>query len=263
MRKIIFSAMALGALIFAGQQANAQIMEEENVTITMDLQPVLQLDMTTSDQIDFVFDEISKYHGGIVKYGATQLRVSSSVAWDLYAVGFSQGNTGSVLDWDNMIEYGVGATTPGAVNTLPLDGLELRQYPANPASGGNPDYSQPFPPYDGDALNQGQGGQTNTIHVDAGGNPYNRPVAGDKYIAGHEGDIVAGEGVPGGSYLITTDPAGTSAYFYTVDYRIIPGLPATFPMADPATNQIDAGTGEYAAPGVYTMNVKYVLLEDI
>ena len=36
----------------------AQLQDEKSVTITMDLQPILQLDMETADQIEFVFDDI-------------------------------------------------------------------------------------------------------------------------------------------------------------------------------------------------------------
>jgi hypothetical protein len=37
----------------------------------MDLQPILQLNMTTADQVNFVFDDIASYYGGIIRYGAT------------------------------------------------------------------------------------------------------------------------------------------------------------------------------------------------
>ena len=53
-----------------------------------------------------------------------------------------------------------------------------------------------------------------------------------------------------------------------MDYRILPGLPAIFPnaaSADAATAQDIVTTnaaGNYAEPGVYTMYVQYVLLED-
>jgi hypothetical protein len=53
-----------------------------------------------------------------------------------------------------------------------------------------------------------------------------------------------------------------------MDYRILPGLPAIFPnaaSADGATAQdivTSNAAGTYAEPGVYTMYVQYVLLED-
>ena len=57
MKKIIFIAVVAAGSILASN-SYAQLIDEKNVTITMDLQPILQLNMTTPDQIDFVFDEI-------------------------------------------------------------------------------------------------------------------------------------------------------------------------------------------------------------
>ncbi|MCX7728962.1 MAG: hypothetical protein N2203_05785, partial [Bacteroidia bacterium] len=64
--------LGIGAL--STSLSYAQLVDEKNVTVTMDLQPVLQLNMTTPDQIAFVFDEIREYYGGILKYGATILK---------------------------------------------------------------------------------------------------------------------------------------------------------------------------------------------
>ena len=55
-----------------------------------------------------------------------------------------------------------------------------------------------------------------------------------------------------------------------MDYRIVPGLPAIFPNAssltltDGGNNNLSAALtgGAYAQPGVYSMNVKYVLIEN-
>ncbi len=72
--------------------------------------------------------------------------------------------------------------------------------------------------------------------------------------------------VAGGSYL--TAGSGAPNYYYTLDYRILPGLPAIFPnatAADGATFEdivTTNGAGNFAQPGVYTMYVQYVLLED-
>ena len=65
-----------------------------------------------------------------------------------------------------------------------------------------------------------------------------------------------------------TQTGTTSDYYYAMDYRILPGLPAIFPnahSADGGTAQdivTVSGAGKYAEPGVYTMYVQYVLLED-
>ncbi len=247
--------MAVAGLMFA-TASNAQLQDEKNVTITMDLQPILQLDMSTPDQIDFVFDDISDYYGGITKYGATILKVSSTVNWDLYAVGTS--NDGSF--WDVQMNYG-GAND--GVTTLPLELLELHQnYPNQTAAAALPsapglwyDYSANFT--DATAYVQGQ----NNIFPSA--SPYTAPAASDKYVQGHAGLT---EFIGGGSYFL--QGSGTLTEFYNViDYRIVPGLPAIFPTAGlndgtPRDLVSIGAAGDYARPGVYTMNVKYVLLEN-
>ena len=105
MRKQIKLLMTMVVLVGAFGTANAQLIDEKDVTITMDLQPVLQLDMTTANQIEFVFDDINEYYAGITQYAATILKVSSTVSWDLYAVGRSSGSTAPGF-WDQQIDYG-------------------------------------------------------------------------------------------------------------------------------------------------------------
>ena len=274
MKKVILS-VAVVAAFFTANNAKAQLVDEQNVTVTMDLQPILQLGMNGASNIDFVFDQISEYVGGITQYGATNLTVSSTVSWDLYAAGFSsRAAAGTDLTWDNQVVYG-GDTDPNSVTTLPLTLLELHQDKQNPSSagftntaGGDNDYFT--------TLNNTRGGATigkNNVYATSA--PYSRPSAASKYIAGHN---ATSDFVAGGSYLILsgTSVGQSSNYSYTMDYRIVPGLPAVFPNASSAlitgtdggnnsTNgAVNAGTGTalYAQPGVYTMNVKYVLIEN-
>ena len=255
MKKVF--GLLVGTFLLSGLTFG-QLIDEKNVTVTMDLQPVLQLHMTTPDQIDFVFDEIKDYYGGIIKYAATILKVSSSVTWDLYAVGTSQ----NVPFWDQQISYSNGGGANSIAN-IPLSALELRQYEPNQydlnATGPQTDYSAPFAPAQMAAVG------VNSIWYSA--TPYTAPLIDQKYIQGHSGTN-AGQGAPGGSYLTAITPAGSfSDYYFTIDYRILPGLPAIFPNAG-----LNSGTAQdivtvngpntYAEPGVYTMNVKYILLED-
>lgn len=253
MKKLLFGAAVLAALSISSN-ANAQLVDEANVTITMDLQPILQLNMTGPSNIDFVFDQISEYVGGITQYGATSLQVSSTVSWDLYAVGYS--STGAV-NWDQQVIYGGGAD-PSAIDNLPITALEMRQDKANPFPG----TATAFADYNAAFVISPVTTGSNNIYASA--TPYVAPVDGEKYIAGGNTAIAAAF-VPGGSYLVAQ--AGVfgsgSNYYYTIDYRIVPGLPATFPNAATnagVTNALAAGT--YAQPGVYTMNVKYVLAEN-
>jgi hypothetical protein len=261
MRKL--SKLMLTLLMIAGVfgTANAQLIDEKDVTVTMDLQPVLQLDMTTANQLEFVFDDINEYYAGITNYAATILKVSSTVSWDLYAVGRSSGSSGSGGFWDQQIDYGSDNTN--AIDQLPLSLLELRQSQPNSGAGaatGISDYSAAFSP------NQ-LASPNNSLFTNPDGS-ITAPTADDKYIGGHAGTSgVAGDDfMPGGSYM--TQTGTTSDYYYAMDYRILPGLPAIFPnahSADGTTAQdivTTNGAGTYAEPGVYTMYVQYVLLED-
>lgn len=254
-------AMICGTLLIAGAtNVQAQLIDEKDVSITLDLQPVLQLDMSTPNQIEFVFDDINEYYSGITQYAATILKVSSTVSWDLYAVGRSTGTNGPEF-WDQQIDY--GNNNPNAIPDLPLSLLELRQSQQNngaaAATGTFPDYNQAF-------STSSTPSAGNSIYVNGGTNT--PPTADDKYIGGHSGTSgVAGDDfLPGGSYL--TQTGITSDYYYVIDYRILPSLPAIFPMAadaDGATFEdlvTVNGAGSYAEPGVYTMYVQYILLED-
>lgn len=260
MRKQIKLLFTLVVLVGAIGTANAQLIDEKDVSVTLDLQPVLQLDMTTANQVEFVFDDINEYYAGITNYAATILKVSSTVSWDLYAVGRSSGATAAGF-WDQQIDYGNNNTN--AIDQLPLSLLELRQSQANSgdgaATGTFSDYSSAFSA-------NGTVSRANSLYVNGGA--ITPPTADDKYIAGHAGTSgVAGDDfMAGGSYL--TQTGITSDYYYAMDYRILPGLPAVFPnasSADGATAEDIVtvnGAGSYAEPGVYTMYVQYVLLED-
>lgn len=254
MKKLFLSFAFLGlmGLTFG------QLIDEKNVTVTMDLQPVLQLHMSTPDQVEFVFDDIKDYYGGIIKYGATILKVSASVSWDLYAVAISQGNVAAGM-WDQQLVYNGGASTV-ATSEIPLSALEIYQRLPNAYAAGAtefPDYSLNFPVYDPLTNTVTAPGQ-NSIYYAI--NPYDRPDAGQKYIQGHFDSGIA-DAAPGGSYL--TESGTTSDYYFVLDYRILPGLPAIFPAAGLNDGTLEAiAGGNYAQSGVYTMNVKYVLLED-
>ena len=259
MKRILFSLVAVGLLI--NLPAHAQLIDEKDVTVTMDLQPVLQLDMTTPNQLEFVFDDINEYYAGITQYAATILKVSSTVSWDLYAVGRSNGTNGPEF-WDQVIDY--GNSNPNAIPDLPLSLLEMRQAQVNSGSTAAAatatfaDYSSAFPQVAAPS-------QSNSIYVNGGTNT--PPTNQDKYIAGHAGTTAPGtDAMAGGSFLI--NGGTTSDFYYSIDYRVLPGLPAVFPMASDADGNTFEdlvtvnGAGSYAEPGVYTMYVQYILLED-
>lgn len=305
MKRILTS---VGALTLMASVSFGQLIDEKNVTLTMDLQPILQLNLQGPDQIDFVFDDINDYVAGITKYGATVLKVSSSVSFDLWATGLSTSND---FLWDNPIEYGGGSAATGPVDEIPITGVEIHQYPANPtvtdviatctgayAFSVNNDYSQAL----SEVTYVTVGGidmpalatQNNAVFTASNATPYLPPLNGaaavnaEKYIAGGEG-VTAGCQVSGGTYLTQNMVGGiptNDGYYFTLDYRILPGLPSVFPSAnadatdaaqstqafavgeymsdaDLATSLGDLGTpNDFAAPGVYTMYIKYILVQD-
>ncbi len=247
--------------LIIGTNLNAQLVDEQNVTITMDLQPILQLEMNGPQNVDFVFDEVYKYVGGITKYGVTQLKVSASVDWDLYAVGYSSGNTNAnPLLMDNQVTYGTAAPT-NASNRLDCELLELRQDKANP---GTTAVAANFNDYSSAFGKSPVATGANNIYTNA--NPYTKPPVGLKYIAGGN---AGADFVAGGTYLVLGggNVGAGSNYWYTIDYRIVPGLPAVFPNTFSnagVASAIHLGgvATNYAQPGVYTMNVKYVLVQN-
>ena len=286
MKKIKNKFFLFGILIIASSAlAQGPLNAFHEVTLTVEVQPFLQLKMEGPDQIDFTFDEINKYYTGIARYGATTLKVSATVNWDLWAVGLSQGNVGVDNEWDIMQSYQVN---PGAVQTIPLSALELHQTPANPGiglgcttlSGRESDYSSPF------AIRTPANtiSSNNLIYNQDQVGSYTQPVSdgtfsqmSEKYIAGGLTDdgTNSGCGMPGGSYILETSLTG---YYYVIDYRLVPGLPVRFPAHDIATagnglatsvnnayNNAGGAAGliaGYAQPGVYTMYVKFILAQD-
>ncbi len=283
MKNFIKGSMVAAAMLM-GASSFAQIQDENNVTVTMELVPVLQLNMNTTDQVNFVFDEIPEYIGGITKYGATILTVSSTVNWDLFASGTSGTHNANNANrvWDFVVGYGPGAVvsaaSAGAKNQLPLTALELRQFPSNTTApslnnGATPTQTT----YYNSAFSAALGTATtfpNNIYVSTA-SPYVAGATTDPYIAGGAG---TDNYVNGGTYLTQSGAAGATNYYFVIDYRIVPGLPAIFPKAGTTvggatahnleaattytTTQAAGVAGAYAKPGVYTMNVKYLLIEN-
>jgi hypothetical protein len=265
MKKIIYSVAAFICIAAFSNSASAQLTDEQNVNITLDMQPILKLDMSTSSDVNFTFNTIAGYAGGIIKYGATVLKVSSSVGWVLYAEGTSQTaqSAGGLPIMDNPVNYnngGVGGSL--GIPVVPLDALELHQYQLNLVQGvavGN-DYSTQF--LNAATLIGAPGTGTNNIDYLAAADPYNVTNVARMI----EGSNAAGSAGVGGSWLtapIYSSAAlpATNAYTFTIDYRILPSLPVVFPASAyaVANSTYTATPGNYATPGVYTMDVKYVL----
>jgi hypothetical protein len=281
MKKLMKSALLLGA-VMAGTSTFAQIQDEENVTVTMELVPILQLNMNTPDQVNFVFDEISEYIGGITQYGATILTVSSTVNWDLFATGTSAGHQFAAANqtWDFVVGYGPAVpvlTGEGARSALPLTALELHQFPSTVVADGTPTQTANYGGVFSAAVAALPAAWPNNIYVSDGSAYLAPPAITNPYIAGGFGLV---NFVNGGSYLTQTAAVGASKYYFVIDYRIVPGLPAIFPKAGTTVGTapeahnlqqaalaayapgVSGAIGAYAKPGVYTMNAKYLLVEN-
>ncbi|MEQ6122883.1 hypothetical protein AAON49_01615 [Pseudotenacibaculum sp. MALMAid0570] len=273
--KTIFKFLVITALVCVTSLTHAQKSQQQGVSIGMDLQPILQIDMSAPEIINFIFDKKSKYYKGITHNAATVIKVTSTVKWDLYAVGRSKGKSpNGKTFWDQEESFG---STVNSIADIPMSMVELRQRQINNGTANNtatyPDYSQDF-------VDAFRPSAANSLYVSNNGTP-TPPNKLGKYIAGHSGisdDIINGY-MPAGSY-VSDNGIGTN-FEFIMDYRILPGFPAIFPNAFSADATVAenivssanassilvggaAGNGNsaYAEPGVYTMNVQYVLLED-
>ncbi len=250
----------LSVTVVLEDDATGAQLQHQTFTFEIDIEPIIQLTMNTNSQIDFEFTSLTNYSGGITQYGATILQVSSSVNWDLMAVGTStlneSGAPGTNPYWDNTIKYAATGTT-----NIPLDILELFQSPANPFNAvPGADYSAGFtsPPSGKNNLITAYGSGVALTAVA----PYSlAPGAATRTIAGDWTTVGAPlhAGIPG-SYL-SINKAGAGAwvnanYRYVISYRLTPGLPVLFSYSKIYTMPT------FATPGSYTMQVKYILAED-
>ena len=92
------------AVTFANN-ANAQVLPDDNefVYVAMDLQGVLDLTLVTDPNVEFTFNTIPSYVNGIIKPNVTELRVESTVPWDLYV----QAET---AQWDQLQPFSSAGT---------------------------------------------------------------------------------------------------------------------------------------------------------
>jgi hypothetical protein len=270
--KLVATLFLIGIMTTVQAQKSSQ----SGVSFVMDLKPVLQLEMTSPEQINFIFNNKNELANGIVKNAATILKVTSTVKWDLYAVGrTTRDNPNGNTFWEQEKSYG---STVNSVANLPLSLLEIKQSQINIATEGSlatyPDYSQDF-------TNPFRSSAGNSLYVaeDGSATPPNRS---GKYIAGQSG-LSSGDKkdyMPAGSFYSKVKKKDPN-FYYKIDYRILPGYPAVFPnaynsdatvaeniVANANANTVLAGGGagngnkSFAEPGEYRMYVQYVLLED-
>lgn len=235
-KQLLKKTLILLALVgvFSMQRASAQLSDQEYVAVTMDLQGILQLTMTTEPQVDFVFNTIQKYQVGITKYNATRLEVEATVPWDLYAQP-------STEFWTQQIAYGSGANGQGM---LPAEILELQAIQPNTVAS-----VLNFNSFFGLSSNDG----ANTASL--------TPTVDTQFLAGQFGQGVAN------SYAPATSTASPLTNKFLVHYRIKPGVPANFPNLTTQYPAVAASTftatTPYAQPGYYDLEVVYTLTEDL
>lgn len=214
--------------------ATAQLSDQEYVAVTMDLQGILELTMTTEPQVDFVFNTIQKYQVGITKYNATRLEVEATVPWDLYAQPSTQF-------WTQQVAYGAGTNGQGI---LPSEILEMQSIQPNTVAAANT-----FNSFIGLSSNGG----ANTASL--------TPTANSQFLAGQFGQGVAN------SYIPATSTASPLTNKFLIHYRIKPGVPANFPDLTTQYPALAATTfpvaTPYAQPGYYDLEVVYTLTEDL
>lgn len=236
MKKIVQKTLLMTAIagVFSVGQTKAQLSDQEYVAVTMDLQGILELTMTTEPQVDFVFNTIQKYQVGITKYNATRLEVNSTVPWDLYAQPSTQY-------WTQQIAYGAGTNGQG---TLPSEVLEMQAIQSNSVAA-----PLTFNSFVGLSSNAG----ANTASL--------TPSANTQFLAGEFAQGVSS------SYAPATATSSPLSNKFLIHYRIKPGVPANFPNLTTqypalATTTFTALT-PYAQPGYYDLEVVYTLTEDL
>ena len=220
MKKKLLVLVAFAALAL---NTKAQLSDEEYAYVTMDLQGILNLTMTTDPTVNFTFNTIPNYMNGIMKFNATKLDVDATVAWDLFAYAST----------DNWVQ--VEAYSSTGQGTLPAEILEMQSIQPNVSLATN----------NFNSLVSLKGVTNSGV---TGG----VPTAATQFLAGMVG-TAAGEQYESGSAS-----GNPSTNQFRVHYRLKPGLPATFP-----NSSVSLASPGFAQAGYYYLEVVYSLVEDL
>ena len=215
---LLIVAVALFAL-----QTKAQLSDEEYAYITMDLQGILNLTMTTDPTVNFVFKTIPEYRNGIIKFNATRLSVDATVAWDLFAYAST----------DNWVQVEAYSTNGQAA--LPAEILEMQSVQPNASAA----------PENFNSLVSLKGLTNSGVIAGV-------PTAATQFMAGMVGTL-AGE-----SYAPGSSAQNPSTNQFRVRYRLKPGIPSTFP-----NSTVSLAAPGFAQAGYYYLEVVYSLVEDL
>lgn len=219
--------------------ATAQLNDEEYSYVTMDLQGILDLTMTTNPQVDFTFATIAQYQQGIRKFNAVQLEVDATVAWDLYVYASSD-------DWVQVETY-----ANNGADEIPAEILMINSSYTNVTDQGGIAIDGTLQSLKGPTTS----GATNTT-----------PTDNTQFLAGGNGQNVAGAN-PDDAQIPGTAAQFPTTHKFRIDYSLLPGVPASFTTATlPGGVTLDAygaNTDNYAKAGYYYLEVIYCLVEDI
>ena len=229
--------------------SGALIGNTESFELEIEILPILQLNFASLSEIDFDFTNMVDYRSGIINYSKTRLQINSNLEWDLFAVASSsinENSNGTTPYWDNLSTYG---TFSGGSLEIPLSALELFQTPQNPIDNPN-DYNASFtdPPSGNNNIEVATG--LSALTPAPGTGSTRRSIAG-------KWEGVNGNAMSPGSYIIADPNWNKDDFSYSISYKLTPGVPAIFNNGLPSL--LPKG---YAAPGAYTMRIKYVLSED-
>ncbi len=219
MKKIFLFLAMLGF----GVNSYAQLSDEEYAYVTMDLQGILNLNMTTDPNVNFAFKSIPDYSNGITKFNATKLDVDATVAWDLFAYA-------STANWTQVESYSTNGQP-----TLPAEILEVKVVNSNASTPLN--HFNNFVSLKGLA----RSGVVNGV-----------PTTATQFLAGELGSGLNESYEPG------TAAANPSTNQFRVHYRLKPGIPATF-----SNSTVALASPGYAQAGYYYLEVVYALIEDL
>jgi len=211
-------AFLLLAMLGLAGSSYAQLSDEEYAYVTMDLQGILNLTMTTDPSVNFTFKSVPDYRNGITKFNATKLDVDATVAWDLFA--YASSDTWTQVD----------AYSTNGQGVLPSTILEMKTSRINAATAELKNFDT-FSSLRGPTLSGVASGV---------------PTATTQYLAGGFGSGSTLSYQPGSA---TANPLTNQ---FRIHYRMVPGIPALF-----TNSEVPLGTyaqsGYYYLEVVYAL----------
>jgi hypothetical protein len=235
MKKVLISLALVSIISLAGLKSFAQLSDEQYSYVTMDLQGILKLTMTTDPQVDFVFNTIQKYQQGIRKFNIVKLEVDATVSWDLFAYA-------STNNWIQTEAYSHNGQA-----TLPAEILQIQ---AVSGTGGVANGTAATHTFNAE---HPICGLTNSAVV------ANVPTVNTQFVAGMFGTAANQSVAPG------TAKENPATHQFRLHYRLKPEVPAAFSaaLAGAVNGTPSIAAPGYAQAGYYYLEVVYSLVEDL